>query len=340
MSNKNKHIDFESLTAKYLAGSATSEEVDRLEAWVKSDKKKQNLFSEIKKSWRIAAIAGQSYDEVKAWNNITAKTDRKLNGGKIETLYTGTRVSVNKIWRVAAAILLFIAGSYLVYHFSQVGDRTYIAEKETAELKLNDGSAVSLNIRSSLTYPARFRGNERRVKLEGEGYFEVAAIEKKPFIVEVNDIQVRVLGTSFYINARKDALQVEVIVNSGKVAMITPDNRELELSAGQKGIYKKDDHELLEESIDNPNFLSWKTRFIVFENTSLKEVFKVLGHTYGVSFRIAGKELENSMLTSTFREKSLEDVLEIIRETFGLRYTESEGIIFVSEEGWDQSVNP
>lgn len=340
MSNKNKHIDFESLTAKYLAGSATSEEVDRLEAWVKSDKKKQTLFLEIKKSWRIAATAGQSYDKVKAWEKIAAKTVRETDRNNIKPLYTGTSISLKKILKVAAAVLLFIAGSYFVYHFYHVGDRTFIAEKETGELKLHDGSAVSLNIRSSLTYPARFRGNERRVKLEGEGYFEVAAIDNKPFIVEAHDIQVRVLGTSFYINARKDALQVEVVVNSGKVAIITPDSRELKISAGQKGIYKMDDQELFEESIENPNYLSWKTRFIVFENTILKEVFEVLGHTYGVSFKIDSKELENYMLTTTFKEKPVEDVLEILKETFGLRYIESDDIILVSGEGWDQSVNP
>ncbi|MFO7922441.1 MAG: FecR domain-containing protein [Bacteroidales bacterium] len=340
MSKKNKHIDFESLTAKYLAGSATSEEVNRLEAWVKSDKNKQRLFYEIKQSWRIAATAGQSYDKAKAWEKITAKTDREPDGNKIKPLYTGTRIPLNKILRIAAAFLLFIAGSYFIYQFSQFRDRTFIAERETRELELNDGTVVSLNTRSSLTYPARFRGNERRVKLEGEGYFEVTEIDKKPFIVETQDIEVKVLGTSFYISARRDTLQVEVVVNSGKVVMITPDNRELKLSAGQKGIYKMDDHELLEESIENPNYLSWKTRFIVFENTSLREVFEVLGHTYGVSFRIAGKELENSMLTATFREKSLEDVLEIVRETFGLRYTHSDGVIRVSTEDRKQNVNP
>jgi len=334
------HIDFESLTAKYLSGSATSEEVDRLEAWVKSDKKKQSLFLEIKKSWKIAATAGQSFDEAKAWKKITAKTDRKLTGNKSETQYTGTGISLNRIWRVAAAILLFIGGSYLVYHFPQAGDRTFIAEKETMDFKLHDGSAVSLNIRSSLTYPARFRGNERRVKLEGEGYFEVAPIEKKPFIVEASGIEVRVLGTSFYINAREDELQVEVVVKSGKVAVISPDSRELKLSAGQKGIYRMDDRELFEESIENPNYLSWKTRFIVFENTILEEVFKVLENTYGVRFKIKSQELENYMLTTTFKEQTLEDVLEIIKETFGLQYAYSEGIIVVSEEVREKSGNP
>ncbi len=340
MSNKNKHIDFESLTAKYLAGSATSEEVDRLEAWVKSDKQKQSLFLEIKKSWRIAATAGKSFDEAKAWKKITAKTDRKLSGNKSETLYTGTRIYLNRFLRIAAAILLLIAGSYLVHHFTQSGDRTFIAEKETGELKLHDGSSVSLNIRSSLTYPARFRGNERRVKLEGEGYFEVAPIEKKPFIVEAHGIEVKVLGTSFYINARKDELQVEVIVNSGEVAVIAPDSRELRLYAGQKGIYRMDDHELFEESIENPNYLSWKTRIIVFENTILKEVFKILGNTYGVTFKIENKELGNYMLTTTFKEKPLEDVLEIIKETFELQYADSDGVIIVSKEGRERSGNP
>ena len=332
MSKINGNIDFESLAVKYLAGSASSEEVDRLESWVKSDREKQRLFSEIKISWRIAETAGQTYDKAKAWENITANSSMEFSDDKIKPLLNLTSISRNKMWRTAAAILLLIIGSYSLYQFFPFRDRSVIATNETMEIILHDGSSVSLNTHSSLSYARRFSGNERRVKLEGEGYFEVATNPKRPFIVEVDGLEVRVLGTSFYINAQKDAPKIEVVVKTGKVSMVTTDNRQLELSGGQRGVFIKNDDVLLENIIENPNYLSWKTRFFVFENTGLKEVFDVLGHVYGVSFSIDDKDLENYLLTATFKERPLEDVLEILKETFGLRFQLSNGIIRVSEE--------
>jgi transmembrane sensor len=335
MNEQNQHIDFESLAARYLAGSATPQEVERLEEWVRKDEEKRRLFIEIKRSWMLAASAGQQFNKAKAWENISSASGYVSSNSKIISLEPKTTKIFSRFWKVAAAVLLLIAGSWSVYYFTKSAEKIMFAEQKPQEIILHDGSIVTLNAGSEITYPRRFQANERRVTLEGEAFFEVAESEGKPFVVEARGVEIRVLGTSFYVNARGDATTVEVIVSTGKVALIAPDNRQLPLTAGQKGVYNKNDNLLQEASVENPNFLAWKTRLIVFENTGLKEVFEVVGQTYGEQFSIADKELENCMLTATFHEKQLEDVLDIIRETFELQYLRSNSMIIVSGQGCD-----
>lgn len=334
MDKNNIHIDFEALAGKYLAGSASSEEAGRLEALVRSDGEKRKLFFEMKKSWTMAATAGQKFDKSTAWEKIASQTGLKTSAGKIKPLNPQPSRSLNRFWKVAAAVLLLIAGTWSVYYFSQVRERTFIAYDQAHELKLHDGSLITLKSGSELTYPGRFRSSERRVKLTGEAFFEVVGLQEKTFVIEAQSAEIRVLGTSFYVNAQQDAPGVEVVVSTGKVALIAPDNRRLQLTAGQKGIYSKSDGMLQEGDVENTNFLAWKTRLLIFEDTGLKEVFEILGQTYGERFSIA-EGLESCRLTATFRDKTLEDVLAIIRETFGLRYVRSNGVISVYGQGCD-----
>lgn len=330
MTEKNNHIDFEILAARYLTGSATPDEVTMLEEWVKTDEEKRRLFFEIKKSWMVVSTKGQVYNKTRAWENITRETGTQGEKEKIRPLYSG--ISYKKAWRVAATVLLLIAGLYSVIYFTQLQEKTLVAGNEPLELELHDGTTININKHSSLTYPVKFRSGERRVILEGEAYFDVAQDLQKPFIVEAQDVEIMVLGTSFFISAFKDAPEVEVMVNSGKVALIAPDSRQLALVAGSMGVYNKEENQLIEDKIVDPNYLSWKTGLIIFDNTPLAEVFKVLERAYGIQFRIMDEELQSCRLTATFDNKPLEDILTIIRETFEIRFTRSNGIINVYGE--------
>jgi ferric-dicitrate binding protein FerR (iron transport regulator) len=330
MTEKNNHIDFEILSARYLTGSATPDEVTMLEEWVKTDEEKRRLFFEIKKSWMVVSTKGQVYDKTLAWKSIARETGTQEGKENIRPLYSG--IFYKKAWKVAATVLLLIAGLYSVIYFTQLQEKTLVAGNETLELELNDGTTININKHSSLTYPVKFRSGERRVILEGEAYFDVAQDLQKPFIVEAQDVEIMVLGTSFFISAFKDAPEVEVMVNSGKVALIAPDSRQLALVAGSKGVYNKEENQLIEDKIVDPNYLSWKTGLIIFDNTPLAEVFKVLERAYGIQFRIMDEELQSCRLTATFDNKPLEDILTIIRETFEIRFTRSNGIINVYGE--------
>ncbi len=331
MTENNNHIDFESLAAKYLAGSATPDEIALLEECVKNDDEKRRLFLEIKKSWMIASASGQVYDEKWAWDKIAQKTgieETRSNVRPIQPVFL-----YQNIWKIAASLVLLIVGLFSVVYFTQLQKKTLITDLETTGLELRDGTLVNINKHSYITYPVRFRGGERRVILKGEAYFDVAQDLHNPFIVQAQDVEIKVLGTSFFISAVKDAPKVEVMVSSGKVALIAPDMQQLALDAGRKGVYFREENQLIEDEITDPNYLSWKTRFIVFENTRLAEAFKVLENTYGVTFLIADAAVGNCRITATFSDKSIDDILAIISETFEIRFTRTNNVINVYGKG-------
>ncbi len=330
MKSSSEHTDFEALVGIYLSGSATVEEAELLESIVKADPEKKKLYLEIKKSWMLVSASKHKFNTNKAWEKVEFLTINN-NREKEKPLYTG--LNAGKIWRIAATILLLIVGTYFAYTFYQHREKTLVADNEVIEKKLQDGSKISLNIGANLKYPAKFSKKERRVKLEGEAYFDIANQQERPFVIEALDAEILVLGTSFYVNANKEDQSVEVVVYSGKVAIISPDKKTIELNPGQKGRYEKEKKEIISTENTNPNVISWKTKTLVFENSSLKEVYEIISNTYGVNIAIRDKVLESCKLTATFTDRTVEDVLLIIKETYDLRYVKSEGTIWVLGEG-------
>jgi len=323
-------MDFEVLAALYLSGNASTEEVELLESIVKSDADKKRQFYEIKRSWKLAVSKNYSFDKENAWKKVAAITVNEEQG-KIKPFYSGNLFKTTL--RIAAAALILIVGTYIAYYFAKPGEKSLVAENKVVEYVFEDSSKVSLSYNSVIKYPAKFKSNERRVKLEGEAYFEVEKIDNKPFIVETHNAEIFVLGTSFWVKARKDDPNVEVVVYSGRVALVTPEKKRVEITPGNKGVYNIEltVPEVL-ESI-NPNLISWKTKHIVFDDTNLIEVFSVINSTYGSSIKIRDSILEECILTATFSDRTLEDMLSIIKETFDIRYVRSEGVIYVVGEG-------
>jgi transmembrane sensor len=331
MNNSNKHIDFESLVASYLVGNASPQEADLLENWVKSDEEKRKLFIEIKRTWMLASTAKKTYNQELAWKKITSQTEKSTEKQIVRPLYPKASISI--VLKIAAAITVLIVGMYSSYHFAYLRDKTLVAELKPDGIELIDGSKVTVNTGSSITYPSRFSGKERRVVLKGEAFFEVAANPEKAFVVEVQGIEVRVLGTSFNIKSIPGNEAVEVSVITGRVSIVAANMPELILTAGETGIYRKAEDNLIKEEAINPNTISWKTRQMVFENTGLTEVFAVIESTYGVQVKIRDVKLGNCKLTASFIDKPVDDVLNIISETFNLRYVRSEGAIWATGEG-------
>ncbi len=333
MSDLNLHTDFESLVAGYLAGNTSPQEVELLENLVKSDPEKRQLFIEIKRSWMLASTAGKSFNQQSAWKKIESQTLKGQNTPKIRPLYPS--FSTSGILKMAAVILLLIIGFYSIYFHTFMRQETLQAELKPTAVELQDGSVITVNKGSVIEYPVRFAANERRISLKGEAFFEVTTNPQKEFVVEVQDIEVRVLGTSFNIKSINNESAIEVSVLAGRVAIVAPDIPELILEAGQTGIYHQIRDTLVKQNNIAPNTISWKTRELIFENTSLKEVFTVIANTYGTEIGLREAKLENCTLTATFRDKQLEDVLNIIGETFNLRYVRSNGTLMATGEGCD-----
>lgn len=155
------------------------------------------------------------------------------------------------------------------------------------QLVLPDGTKVWLNAASSITYPASFTGDARRVKVSGEAYFEVAKMKDRPFHVTINDMaEVKVLGTHFNINAYEQEQGIKTTLLEGSIQTSLLDAGKspeyLVLKPGQQAEITNDQKIKLNESVNMDLVMAWKNGLFNFENASLEEVMRQLSRWYDI----------------------------------------------------------
>ncbi|MEA3444854.1 MAG: FecR domain-containing protein, partial [Bacteroidota bacterium] len=197
MNNDNKHIDWDELIARYLAGEADADEIKRLEVWVKDDPAHVRLFNEMRTAWELSSVAKENHAKVDTESALTELLQ------KIDTKPESTTRGFNMrtFYRYAAAVVAIISIGYSLFWYSNNAmNESYVAGNNVVESVLPDGSVITLNQNSKLKYNKKDE-LERKVKLEGEAFFNVERMPSKPFIVETAELVIEVLGTSFYINS-------------------------------------------------------------------------------------------------------------------------------------------
>ncbi len=204
-----------------------------------------------------------------------------------------------------------------------------VIESET----LIDGTVITLNRNSTLTYPEKFKKEIREVELSGDAYFEVEHNKNQPFVIKSQDIEIEVLGTSFYVNAHEKNATVEVVVNSGGVALRSDKQNQVVLKAGDRGVFDKKTRQLTRYKNEDINYNSWKTRMLVFDDTELLEVVDKLNEVYNTNIEIINPEINDCHITVTFDNMSIEAVLNILGETLDIIIEKSKQGYIISGEG-------
>lgn len=177
---------------------------------------------------------------------------------------------------------------------------------------LADGTKVWLNASSSLRFPTAFTGRERTVELTGEGYFEVARNKKKPFHVNVNEMQVEVLGTHFNINAYDDECSIKTSLLEGSVKIKKGDISSF-LKPGQEGVLKKNSDNVKIKNIDVNQVVAWKNGLFEFDGADIKSIMRQIGRWYDVDVAYSGKIPKRRFEGTISRDAQLSDVLEILK---------------------------
>jgi len=146
---------------------------------------------------------------------------------------------------------------------------------------LPDGSHVWLNAASSLKYPTAFNGTQRKVEIQGQGYFEVAKNTKQPFLVKVNNMEVQVLGTSFDIMAYNDEKSVNTTLVEGAVN-VHLGNITQRLLPGQQAVLNPVTGSITVHPADVEQVIAWKTGFFEFDNAPLSDIMRQLSRWYDI----------------------------------------------------------
>ncbi len=248
---------------------------------------------------------------------------------------------INILTRAAAILILpvFSFGLYMSSKYqsarhgyisvNQAYNEVYSSVDAITKVSLPDGSNVWLNHSSTLKYPAMFQGDFRTVELSGEGYFEVAHIPKKPFIVKAGEIQIMALGTAFNIMAYPDEDRIETSLINGQVELIKtgPDGKPiplLKMRPTDLAIFENSNNEISTRTIDDDRYFSWKEGKLVFNKEPLAEVVKKLNRWFNVDIQVKDPELLELTYTATFVHETLPQVMELIAMVSPVSYTISD----------------
>jgi ferric-dicitrate binding protein FerR (iron transport regulator) len=174
---------------------------------------------------------------------------------------------------------------------------------------LPDGSKIWLNAASSLKFPTAFTGSQRDVELTGEAYFEVAKNPSKPFMVNVNALKVKVLGTHFNINAYSDEDDIKTTLLEGSVRLASGNSHNL-LKPGEQGIVKGNNIRVIE--VDAERTAAWKNGFFDFNRASIRDIMKQLSRWYNIEVVYNGKVSDDEFMGRIERNVKLSQVLHVL----------------------------
>lgn len=318
------HDMMDELLVKYLADEATPPEQELVEEWISSSEANRHYFQHFQLIWNESkelAVAAP-IDENKAWQKFQRRVEKE-EARKNPGLFGW--------WRIAASILIIVGGIWFTSSILNKGttEAEILSIASVNEVKkdtLPDGSVATLNKHSVLTYPYSFKGKTRKVKLEGEAFFKVKANKEKPFIIDVNDVQVKVVGTSF--NVKSNNRVIEVIVETG-IVQVTKDGQMIELQAGERTSLGQNDTVATKQVSDDKLYNYYVSKTFVCDNTPLWKLVEKLNEAYNTNIRIERDELRKLPLTVTFDEESLDTILNIISQTLMIKISRNDNEIIL-----------
>ncbi len=182
------------------------------------------------------------------------------------------------------------------------------------KLTLPDGSEVWLNAASSIKYPTAFTGNDRKVEITGEVYFEIVHNATKPFKVSVNGMMVKVLGTHFNINAYNDEASVKTTLLEGSVSL-TKGDAIATLNPGQQAQVRDGSNIKVINNVDVAQIVAWKNGYFSFNRAGLQTVMRQIARWYNVEISYEGKVPERQFGGKIDRNSNISEVLKILEES-------------------------
>ncbi len=275
----------------------------------------------------------ESFVEIDVNNDIAPG-----NNKAILTLADGSRISLDDAAKGFVASqgntsITKTEDGQIVYEKNEGGTRRVngVLEANTIQtpkggrftISLPDGSRVWLNSASSLTYPTAFASSERKVKLSGEAYFEIAKNKKVPFRVESNNQVVEVLGTHFNINSYEDEAYIKTTLLEGSVRVIlnsSNPNTQL-LKPGEQSLTSTSQSDIKVQDTDTEKAIAWKNGYFKFKNTPIKDIMREIERWYDVELVYDGKLAPDEFTGYISNDVKISSVLKMLEESGGIKFT-------------------
>lgn len=282
----------EDIIDKVINGMASEEEAKSVAIWFSTDAGQKYLSKRIDKEVYIdkdllkTVMDNTDIPSDEIYRNIEKRLSKK---------------KYLKIFRYAAAILLplIVLGWGIMRlddHVSLFGDteyvEVYVPKGEHLQVMFHDGSKAYLNSDTKVRYPKKFGLSDRKIFLDGEGYFTIEKNSQRPFIIEMDSIKVKVLGTTFNLHAYSSENTISLNLDNGKVNLYPiSNNKEFSLMPGERIVYNKYSGDCqITSNISGIPASSWKDDIIYLKEKPLADVLRVLDRKYNIQFKIEDKE--------------------------------------------------
>jgi len=304
---------------RFLDGVYTKDEASQVFQYI-SDPDSKDVFDELTDEiWEESAIE----------SNTTTHSQREQYKKEAHHLLDSIERRKKHAWyrwgAIAASVAVLITIGWGSFYFvSNAFNRELVYLEATTsygekkQLLLPDGTQLILNSCSYVRYPKLFAENERRIELEGEGYFKVAHNEEKPFIVNTSRMDVRVLGTSFNIKSYATDEIVTVSVETGKVQVDVPE-AVMRLVANEQ-IYINTVSDEYSKRKENAQVAAWIRGTLHFNSTPIRDVAKVLERAYDCRIKFDPNQNFDNLISGEHDNIDMESVLKAIEYTSNIKY--------------------
>ena len=347
MHEKNK---ITGLLEKILTNQAGREEKKKLFQLINQERDKDYIYAWLKEIWNEVeyenldisskTILDKIHNQIKDKKSLEHKPIKRKS--KIRKIIQATLkyaavclIACGIEWVVLTQDIHFFEKNITELNYNEItvpmGSKSYIV--------LSDSTKVWLNAGTTFKYPSNFQKNSREVFLEGEAFFDVSKNKKKPFYVDVAEMDIKVLGTKFNVKAYTDENNIETTLEEGVIEVVglksdTEEGKNLCLNPGQKLILTKE--MTSQQTAGDPSVKIKNAKLITLQNTKLetawtegklifyKEPFEgvkvKLERWYGVTIDIQNPEILDYRFTGTFDEETLEQALEALKKAARFDY--------------------
>lgn len=330
------------LIYKFFSNKANSQEIEDIIGWVEKSPDNLQFFAQQKAMWDLSGR--ELEDSILLENGHKAKKSRKklyriayFSSVAILAILLTINIFIKEEVGVNSIINKNVSANSLTVQLHPETIRTLYTEKGVkATIMLPDSSMVWLNSDSKITYPAVFDEKQRNVEISGEAYFEVKHDSLRPMLVKTNkDFSVEVLGTKFLVRSYDNDNSAKTVLYSGAVTMHyaigknkTLCERKLKPLESFTYYTQAKQSPKLSSSINNKD-IAWKNGELIFEQTPMDEVLKMLERWHGTKFIVKNNKIYNDKLSASFQTESIVQIMEMVKFCIDMDYDINNNVVTI-----------
>lgn len=315
------------LLQKFLRGSITDQELKSLFVWLNSERGNLEYEMLSNEKWLSGEFGALEHiDSSVLFSRIQARMREKQLSGRKQFLIRLRNTAAIFILGLIIPLMYFRVLAPQKTNKQVVFLRESLSNEKVKKTTLPDGTAVWLMSGSTIAYPSSFLGSmTRNVEVKGQAFFNVAKDSLHPFVLNLGEVGVKVVGTSFYVMNYEDEDHIRVVLKTGKVDIFKgeykPDNQFVHMVPGQSVSYEKGIPEFHLSDVDVDKYTSWIGGTLLFHDDPLAEVLKKLGRWYNIVIEINDPKASDFPFTATIRNENLDQIVELLKFSTPFNYS-------------------